>query len=233
MSTPAELAFLDEFWNARHDDVSRAQLEKELALESTDPRASTDVARLWRAARLQHFLAMQAQEKSDSAAALRHFSAGENAAQAAMNADLADEIGPLFWRAVCRLEVARLRGKVAALRVLAACERDLQRAEVIDETFHFAGALRVQGRITHRKPLILGGDLDRAMAFLKSALKLFPDNSTTQLYLAEVLLADKQRNKARRILHEIIGAPQNTSWRWEQERDKARARSLLAATQEP
>ena len=137
MSTPAELAYFDELWNARHEDVSRAQLEQELASQSADPLASTDVARLWRAARLQHFLAMQAQEKSDAKIALRHFSAGENAAQAAMNADLADEIGPLFWRAVCKLETARLRGKVAMLRVLAACERDLQRAEGIDSNFHF------------------------------------------------------------------------------------------------
>ena len=59
---------------------------------------------------------MQAQETSDSAAALRHFSAGEKAAQAAMNADVDAEIGPLFWCAVCRLEAARLRGKVATLR---------------------------------------------------------------------------------------------------------------------
>lgn len=233
MSTPAELAYFDELWNARHEDVSRAQLEKELAFESANPVASADVGKLWRAARLQHFLAMQAQENADSAAALRHFSAGENAAQAAMNADMDDEIGPLFWRAVCRLEAARLRGKVAMLRVLAGCERDLQRAEVIDANFHFAGALRVLGRITHQKPLILGGDLDQAMALLKSALKLFPDNSTTQLYYAEVLLADKQRNKARRVLHEIVGAPPDPTWRWEQERDRSRARSLLAATEKP
>lgn len=231
MKPSSKITYFDELWESRHDAVSRAQLERELAPERENAGASTDIARLWRAARLEHFLAMQAQENADNASALRHFSNGEAVAQCAMNLDKSDEVAPLFWRAVCKLEAARLRGKLAAARVLASCERDLKRAEGIDDTFHFAGALRVLGRITHQKPLILGGDLDQALKLYRRALQIAPGNSTTQLYLAEALLADRQRNRAREIFQEIVGAPPDASWRWEQERDKARARSLLQATE--
>jgi tetratricopeptide (TPR) repeat protein len=228
MKNPAEIHALDALWEARHDAASRAKLEEELVPGRNN---LNHCERWWRVARLEHFLAMLAQENTDTAAALQHFSIGEKAAQHAMNFDTSDDVAPLFWRSVCKLEAARLRGKLAAARVLAACERDLKRAEGIDDTFHGAGALRVLGRIMHLKPLLLGGDLNQAMKLYQRALQIAPHNSTTQIYYAEALFADRQRLRAREVLQQIIEAPADTSWLWEQERDKTHARSLLAATE--
>ena len=82
-------------------------------------------------------------------------------------------------------------------------------------------------RITHFKPLLLGGSLDRALDVYRRALQIFPENSTTLLYYAEALIADQRKKLARRTLETIISAPEDADWVWEQARDKCKAEKLL------
>lgn len=60
-------------------------------------------------------------------------------------------------------------------------------------TTHFAGPLRVWGKLMHQKPLLLGGSIDRALDIYRRALQIAPHNSTTLLYYAESLIADQRR----------------------------------------
>lgn len=181
---------------------------------------------LWRAARLDHFCAMQALETSaDEARAL--FTQGAERSHAAAQLE-GDRVEAAFWAATCGLEAARLGGKLAAAAALGRAQKQLNRAAQIDETYHFAGPLRVLGRVTHLKPLILGGNLDYAIAFFERALQIAPDNSTTLLYYADALIADNQPGKARRALKQIIAAPALENWVWESERDRELARQMTA-----
>ena len=181
---------------------------------------------LWRAARLDHFRAMQAHETSaDEARAL--FAQGARHAQSAQLLE-GDRVEAAFWAATCALEAARLGGKLAAAAALGKAQKQLNRAAQIDETYHFAGPLRVLGRVTHLKPLILGGNLDYALAFFERALQIAPDNSTTLLYYADALIADNQPGKARSTLKQIIAAPPLENWIWESERDRELARVMMA-----
>jgi hypothetical protein len=58
-------------------------------------------------------------------------------------------------------------------------------------------------------------------------LQIAPTNSTTLLYYAEALLADRQPRAARDLLKQVVEAPDDPHWLWEQKRDRRLARVLL------
>lgn len=234
---------LDEQWRNRHDAEHFAALEGALDKALYNQGDKPEYAVLWRWARLSHFRAMQAMngeddqaagkakskaksEVADKAAARRHFAAGaQEALQAARLQP--NRVEGHFWFGVNHIEAARAGGKVAAARALSLATRHIERAAQIDETYHFAGPLRVLGRLTHLRPLLLGGSLDHALDIYRRALQIAPDNSTTLLYYAEALVADRQPGEARRVLNRLIAAAPDPDWIWEQTRDKILARALL------
>lgn len=216
---------LDEQWKQRHDTAQFSAYETALdkmLYEQKQPEYSI----LWRWARLSHFRAMQSLQAGDNAAARRHYAAATQEAQAALRLQ-PNRVESLFWCGVNVIEEARLGSRIAAVRVLSQANRLIEHAAQNDEAFYFAGPLRVLGRITHKKPLLLGGDISKAIPFYRRALQIAPQNSTTQLYLVEALLDDQQLREARNVLEAIIEAAPDADWLWEQERDKAIAQKLL------
>jgi tetratricopeptide (TPR) repeat protein len=216
---------LDEQWRERHDAPQFAAYEAALD-KALYEQKTPDFATLWRWARMAHFRAMQSLQNDDKAAARRHYAAGAQEAAAALRLQ-PNRVEGLFWHGVNTIEAARLSGKFNAMRVLSQATKEMEHAAQAQEEFHFAGPLRVLGRITHKKPLLLGGDINKAVAFFRRGLQIFPQNSTTQLYLAEALLDDQQLREARSVLTGIIEAAPDPDWRWEQARDKVLAQALL------
>ena len=213
------IAEFDELYAVRHQDESR---DKCLAA-TRDP---IGYAWLWRAARLKHFLAMQFLDAGDKAAAQSAYAAGAGWAKLA-ELEKYDEVEGAFWKAVCDLEVAQLQGKLAAGLALPAAEKRLNRCCGLNEGYHYAGPVRILGRIYHLRPLLLGGNLDRALAFHRRSLQLYPDNSTNLLYTADALLADRQPNEARVLIHRVLELEPVKDWVWETERDRRLAREWL------
>lgn len=221
MSTAFDAARFDEIYSRRHEEEALNQCQKLIFLGRI---ADFEVG--WRAARLEHFLAMQALERGDNRAARALFEEGANHAKAAENAEFARVEGA-FWRGVCELEAARATGALAVARTFFAAEKRLERAACLDETYYQGGPARVLGRIFHHKPLALGGSLDRALAFYERALQIAPDNSTTLLYQADALLADHQPAAARRALNQILDLEMRADWLWETVRDQKIAQIWL------
>lgn len=238
----------EQLWRERY----RPERLEEFArvLEAADVAGEDALyEKLWRQARLEHFRAMQAEAVESAAGdhAAGDHAAGDHAASERGRAAVyyragekwavqAAALRPFrveaqFWRGVNLLEAARCANFLTRWRTLKPAEAQIQRAEATDETYHFAGPLRVHGRITHYKPLILGGSLDAAIILYRRALQVAPDNSTTLLYYADALLADRQRRAAREIWQRIMDAPDAPEWRWEQERDRRCAAERLAATE--
>ncbi len=213
------LAEFDALWGRRHE---REALER--CFEAAQTADNFDWQ--WRMARLAHFAGMQAQEEGDNASALEQFQIGKTAADLALN-EKPRRVEASFWLATCELERARLRGPIALASILNRCQKLLERALAVDETFHFAGPVRVLGRVTQLKPLVLGGSLDRAITFYERALQLFPRHSTTRLYLADALLSDRQPKQAREALRAVLEDSDSHNWQWETQRDQKTAREWL------
>ena len=210
----------DALWRQRHEP---AVLEKcFVAAQNAD---NFDWA--WRMARLAHFMGMQALEAGDKTEALEQFQIGKTAAEGA-HIEKPRSVESSFWLATCELERARLKGPVAVAAILNRAQKLLERAMGADEKFHFAGPLRVLGRLIQLKPLVLGGSLDRAITFYGSALQLFPHHSTTRLYLADALISDRQPKEAREVLRLVSEESDAEDWVWETARDQKLARIWLA-----
>lgn len=216
---------LDTLWAERHRAGGLAAFETELQLWLD--RSPRDAHLLWRAARAHHFRAMQAGENGDSRTVLKFFEKGRLAAQKALRAE-PENVGALFWVASCGLEAARERSPLATLWILPTARRRLEKAAELDAAFHYAGPLRVLGRIAHKTPPLLGGDIDEALYLYERALKLAPSHPTTSLYRAEALVDARRPADARVVLEKILAAPTLSDWVWEQERDRRRAHALRA-----
>lgn len=225
MSThPFDLDELDALWQKRHEPESITQLETRL--REARHAATDKYSLLWRAARCSHFRAMQLDESSDKRQAREYFSQGALDAREAMKASPHDVEG-CFWRGVNEIEAAQHANPLAALAALKKSTALIERAALIDEAYHFAGPLRVLGKIVHRKPLALGGSAGLGIEYFKRALQVVPGNSTTQIYYAEALMTEQGKSEARRVLNAILSAPDDPNWLWEQARDRRLARILI------
>ena len=220
---PVTFAEFDALHAQRHLPETLRELERALTAQLSDD----DYGWLWRAARLDHFRAMRAAASNENGEARALFAQGAERARRAQTLE-SDRVEAAFWAPTCALEAARLSGTMAAGLALGKAQKQLNRAAQIDERYHFAGPLRVLGRVTHLKPLIMGGNLDYAISFFERALQLSPDNSTTLLYYADALIADNQPAKARRVLKQIIAAPAQDDWKWESDRDRKLAGEMMA-----
>jgi len=222
---------LDELWRQRHGATHLSALASALTQALAKQAEAAEYCLLWRCARLTHFRAMQAEVAGEKLTAYQHFAYAADQAQRAMRLETYG-VEANFWYGVNIIEAARRHGhgmikSFAAARALPTAIKHIERTLSSDETYHFAGPLRVAGRLMHLKPLLLGGSVDRALAYYRRALQIAPHNSTTLLYYAEAFLADKQRRAARDMLRQIIGAADDPDWRWEQQRDRVAAKKLL------
>lgn len=213
----------DIWWRHRGEQNAlsqmRVQLEKALS-QKASPQIEYSIS--WRLARLHHFCAMQ--KEDDKKIAHELFSTAKTQAQHAVSLN-ANDVAGHFWLGVCCLETARTQSKMTALRALPRAKKHLKIAATLDETFHFAGARRVLGRIESRAPFPFGSQ-QNALVLFNRALEIAPHNSTTLLYFAELLLSMK-RDEAQKTLHEIVSQDVDENWKWEQARDKTIAARLL------
>lgn len=221
----------DIWWRARgnEEQLSRMRTQLEDALQAKAER-KIEYSIRWRLARLHHFTAMLHEEAHDRKSAHREFVLGRQQASRAVL--LNDDVAGHFWLGVCLVEAARTQNPFAALLVLEGARIQLELALERDASFHHAGALRVLGRMAHRTPVLFGGGTQRALDFYRRALAIAPDNSTTQLYYAELLLSMKFKNEARKLLGRIVSQPRDEDWIWEQKRDREKARVLLQKCKE-
>ena len=234
-SEPLNWTRLDEEWNFRHDPARFAEYEREMDAALYKRGDKDGYPLQWRWARLSYFRALQEIDARDqnpgkapaaNASILRHLQAAEQEGRAAALAQ-PNRVEGHFWAGVSALEALRLGNKMAAAVGLKAAQSLIEKAAAVDEEFYFAGPLRVQGRIMHLRPLILGGSLDRALEIYGRALQIAPSHSTTLLYTAQALIADRQPARARAMLNQILSDPDDPQWMWEQARDRRLAQQEL------
>lgn len=177
----------------------------------------------WRLARALFFLGQEAGGK-DSGRQL--YAAGIGAGERAVELN-SNRVEGHFWLGVNLALFAEANGVLGGVRSLRSARRELKRAIEINERYHEAGPLRVLGRLQHKAPRILGGSRKWSRELLDRALAIAPSNSVTLIYAAELALSSGERDRALKLLRQVIDSPGDAEWEFENNRDRERARSLL------
>ena len=209
----------DALYDARSDTENvRASVH---ALQ--DPVCDGEYEALWRLGRALFFLGQEAQDEDETR---RHHARAVHSCQQA--ARLASRrVEGHFWLGVNLALLARVESPLKALRHAISARQSLKRAVRLDAAYHAAGPLRVLARLQHKLPHLLGGGKRRARTNFERAIQLFPANTVTRLYFAELLMETGDKDRARIELEALLHAPPDPHWAFESERDRRLARKLL------
>ena len=209
----------------RADDLydRRGQPENVRASVTLLEEAADDYEAAWRAGRALFFLGQEAEgEEETRAQHTRGALVSERAARLAPR-----RVEGHFWLGVNLALLAQTERPLKALRHALRARRSLLLATRLDPAYHAAGPLRVLARLQHKLPRLAGGGTKRARANFERAVELFPANTVTRLYFAEMLLETGDTDRARAELEALLNAPHDPSWAFESERDRKLARRML------
>ena len=211
----------------RADELYRARPDTASIVESIDllsPLTAADsFDAAWRLARACFSLG---QEEVSAPLAKEHHCYGILAGRRAVSL-AADRVEGHFWMGVNLALLAGREQVVPALRHAISAKNALHEAVRIDPSYHGAGPLRVLARLEHKMPRIAGGGMVRARDHYQQAVDLAPSNTVTRIYFAELLLDLGQTATAHAHLKAVIDAKDDPDWRFEIERDRVIARSML------
>ena len=177
----------------------------------------------WRLARALFFLGQEAGSRESSR---QLYSAGIAAGERAV-ALSPERVEGHFWVGVNLSLFAGVNRGIRGARAIRWARGELRLAAAINERYHDAGPLRVLGRLEHKTPRILGGNLKRSRELFDRALAIAPRNSVTLIYAAELAIDMGNRDIAVSLLKQMIECPLDPEWEFENKRDRELARSLL------
>ncbi|MCK4336843.1 MAG: tetratricopeptide repeat protein [Candidatus Aminicenantes bacterium] len=177
----------------------------------------------WRIARIMYYIGSHTEKKKEKKKIF---------AQAVYHATKAVREEPekpdgYYWLAVNNGKVGETRGILKSLSLVKPIKKALNKVIELDRSYEDGGADRVLGRVFFKVPGIAGGSKDKALEHLLKSKELGPDDVVTRLYLAEALLAKKEKEKARAELEYIINLEDDPRWINAVQEKKAEAKKLL------
>jgi len=131
-----------------------------------------------------------------------------------------------FWLAALLGSYSEI-SKIKGLSFLKEIEKEFQLALKIDSTIEDGGAYTALGRMYFKLPSFLGGSLDKAWEYLLKAKEVSPTNPYTKLYLADLYLAKKMKEEAKKELLELIQMEEEQKWLPEIKKLKKMAKEKL------
>jgi tetratricopeptide (TPR) repeat protein len=134
-----------------------------------------------------------------------------------------------FWLAVNYGSFGQEKGIMQSLALIHPMKNAAERAAEIDGSYFYGGPWRVLGRLYHKAPgfPFSVGNSKKAIECLEKAVKRGPKFYLNRLFLAEVYISNREKDKAREQLEWILQAPLNQNHEREDEGYKRQAESLL------
>ncbi len=209
------------------DRLYAAREEKKCVRQSIEllqPLAAVgDYEATWRICRALFFLGQEAPDKAEARRLHKEaVTEGERAINTATN-----RVENYFWLGVNLALLAEIENAFSAAPHALRAKRLLSRAAEINPAYHGAGPLRVLAKLSHKLPMLLGGNTKQARILFKRAIELAPSNTVTRIYFAEMLLETGDATLAHAQLQALLDAPLDPAWAFETKRDRRLARELL------
>jgi len=134
-----------------------------------------------------------------------------------------------YWLALNLCGLASVSGAKAALSLLPRIIELLETSLHFDETYDQAGSHRVLGRIYYRAPgwPLSVGDVQKSLQHLSQSVTIAPQNSTNQLFLAEVLYSTGKAKEANRALEKVLNGTRHALWPKGLAEDQQKAQQLI------
>ena len=193
------------------------------ARQAVDIWASrTDFESVWKLARAMYWIGTHAPESERRAALERGVAAGQRAAKLEPKRPEGH-----FWEAANMGALAESFGLLQGLKYRGRIRDALQRVVAIDPAWQQGSGDRALGRWYFRVPGLFGGSMTKAREHLRKALMYNPQSSATLFFLADVEISDRQYDKARALLNDVLAAPVDPEWAPEDRDFKQQARDRL------
>jgi tetratricopeptide (TPR) repeat protein len=221
MDILSSLRLADELYGRRD---RTEEIERSVEMLSALPGANSSYEAQWRLARSLFFLGQQASPGSEK----EHMHAAGAGAGERAAALSPDRVEGHFWLGVNLALMAECSGRLRAVKAIIRAKRSLARAAAISSEYHDAGPLRVLARLKHTAPWFLGGSLRQSRQYLDRAIEIAPANSVTLLYAAELALDAGERDRATRLLEQMLASDIDPGWEFENRRDRRLAKEMLA-----
>lgn len=159
-------------------------------------------------AELSRLKFMRAQLELDKNQRIQLFESSVATADRALMVNPNDVRG-LFWKAASMGKMAEDSGILNALRMLRPMEELLLKVVELDERYENAGAHRALGRMYHKLPgfPVSFGSNQKALAHLKRAHELFPEDVITRAFYAELLYDIGRKHEARKHADFVLTMP--------------------------
>ncbi|NNE99421.1 MAG: hypothetical protein HKN25_10420 [Pyrinomonadaceae bacterium] len=140
-----------------------------------------------------------------------------------------DSLEACFWLAVNWGSYGHEKGIMKSLSLISPIKEMAEKCIELDESYFYGGPWRVLGRLFNKAPgfPISIGDNKKSHECFEKALEFGPTFYLNHLFIAELYVSDRKKDKAREHLEWIIDAPLNKNHEREDGNYKVDAEALL------
>jgi hypothetical protein len=189
------------------------------AMLASNPR---DYETAWKLARADYWLGGHAPASEQRGFFERGVAAGQKASALAPGKPEGH-----FWTAANMGALAESFGVRAGLKYRGPIKEELETVLRIDAAFEQGSADRALGRWYQKVPGLFGGDDRKAEEHLRASLKYNPNSTSSNYFLAELLLEHSRRDDAIAALRAVLACPYDPDWEPENQEFKTKATELL------
>ncbi|MCB1193235.1 MAG: hypothetical protein H7A23_10250 [Leptospiraceae bacterium] len=134
-----------------------------------------------------------------------------------------------FWLGVNYGLLGHEKGIISSLFLITPIENSLKKSMEIDEKYFYGGPHRAIGWFYHMVPPwpIANGDSKKGLKHLEKALEIGPSFYLNHIYISEVLIALREKKRAREHLDWILNSPLSPKHKKEDERYKEQAKQIM------
>ncbi|BEQ16649.1 TRAP transporter TatT component family protein [Desulfoferula mesophila] len=220
-ATTAELIAQGDALYAQRADLAKAKQAAglyEQALKA-DPKSE---AAAWKLSRTQYWVGMHAPKEQK----LAIFQSGVDAAKQAIAINPKSLPGH-YWLGVNYGVYGSAKGIMESLSLVDPIKNEMAAVIELDPNYEAGGPYRVLGRLYYKLPGLFGGDNEKAIEYLQTAVKKGPHRYINQIYLAEVYFDEDKGHEANQLLQAVINGPVEPDYGPEDAEWKAQAKKML------
>ena len=206
---------------AKRADPAQARQAADLYAQAlaADPQS---VEAAWKLSRAWYWIGSHTPEDQ----AMEPFEKAVEAAKKGV-ATAPDSIEAHYWLGVAYGSYGKAKGIMKSLSLVDPIKQEMDWVIKHDPAYEAGGAYRVLGRLYFKLPGLFGGDNDKAVENLKTAVQHGPQRWLNHVYLAEVYIKEGMKEQAKKLLAQVQAGPAEPGLEPEYADWKAEAARLL------